>query len=306
MAERWYDPALPAGNGLVTGRTYPVDQQGQAPPEFGRRPNRFGILRLDLSKPRQAEQTEIGGTVLWAITGSDVDAEVDISFQEEFAPQVPFRPGQSIAGIPFSRIYVTNAQQLNTLGQGKTITFLYVVEDFPQFRIANQALLSQQVQVINPPGAPLPVSEVPGLVTNQGEGGMQGVKIQGSLGTHVPQVQVRANTVDCLIESWRVMSDIQQEIQLRRNTLIIVGGFTAFPNKNPDFANLNAQAGIGTGAVLAGTVLVNMRIEPGVWYELITTHPLRCRNSPIAAYTVHGVIGGVSTLWSTIEIKEPA
>lgn len=123
-----------------TGQVFPVAFEGQARDEFGTRSNRIGIIRLNLDEARESQELNIGGTMLWAIRASSNGAECTVQFQDYTSARVPYSVNQSIRGLRYSQLYISNNVQA-----GEWIEFLYAVESEGQLQIENPA---QQVAVV--------------------------------------------------------------------------------------------------------------------------------------------------------------
>lgn len=124
---------------------FPTSFEGQSPDEFGRRANRVGLFTVNLETARESQEFSVGGTMLWAITASSVNAEVAIQFQEQTSGLVPYGRGQSIRGVRFSRLYITNTPQ-----PGESITFFYAVEEDGRIEVENPQVDSGEVGVVDP------------------------------------------------------------------------------------------------------------------------------------------------------------
>ena len=130
---------------MAIGVGNPIDQQQQlvthvpqsisVPPDkkgYGvKQPRSFSI---DLTSARNAEPVEIEGTLLnfvKAVSGGalTVDAQVDVAFNESSQDDIPFIPGFGVSGVPFDKVYITNAAQ-----SGVTAYFLYA-SDEPEDRV---------------------------------------------------------------------------------------------------------------------------------------------------------------------------
>lgn len=117
------------------GQIYPVNFEGNAPPEFGIGANVIKTKYYDLTNARDLARDEIGGTALWCVTASSLTAYIDVYFNDQQRDPVRFRLGMFIRGTAFSRIYTSHAAQA-----GEYLTLLHVREEIvTKFEIANPA-----------------------------------------------------------------------------------------------------------------------------------------------------------------------
>lgn len=121
---------------------YPVANEGQSPDEFGRDAPRVGLLTIPLDNARTLEEYTIGGTMLWAIDASTINARCTVQFQDYTSAAVPYGKGQSIRGLRYSRIYISNSAQA-----GEFITFFYAVESGQRLQIDNPLQASDSAQI---------------------------------------------------------------------------------------------------------------------------------------------------------------
>lgn len=265
MAEQ-FDPRLPTPRGLATGRLYPRGSEGQAPPEFGIRGNRVGSFSITLGANTEALLREFGGTALWCVAGTDIDTFVNVRFQEEHASLIPFRPGMMIQGLPFSRLYFDFPQQLDASSNPKTISFIFLTEEDPVFRVTNPFALGQQVTVVGTTSVSvstaIPISTISAdnswkQRTNDGVAWYSGGTVQGTLAAHIPQHQlIVVNTPiagkTSLIRRWVVSTDVAQILELRTPPTTIFGSSVAFQNKILGGGTGQTTYVIGTAALPAG------------------------------------------------------
>ena len=125
-------------------REYLLSDEGLAPQEYGQAVNRISVVTLALDTARDDERLEIGGSFLWAVNASSIDATVSVRFQDEFYGLVPFRRGTSVRGVRFSRLYITHAAQA-----GETITLAYATEEQDNIQIENPALFGAQIDSVS-------------------------------------------------------------------------------------------------------------------------------------------------------------
>lgn len=131
-------------------RIVPSPVEGIALPsqsETIRRVASVRTLTLDLATARDKEVFRISGTSLWALDYSGAaDSEIQVFFSEDQSIGIPFGPGQSIGGIPFADILISNEAQA-----GKTLVLAYSTADIS---ISNKADIAVSV------GSPLAFDEI--------------------------------------------------------------------------------------------------------------------------------------------------
>lgn len=88
----------------------------------------YKTLTIDLSQSRWAEERTITGTYVYILESTDMNANLDIQFNEIFRSKINFTKGRGIR-CPFYRIYISNEAQA-----GKTITLAIGIES-PTFEI---------------------------------------------------------------------------------------------------------------------------------------------------------------------------
>ena len=93
----------------------------------------YTVVEFDLTAARDSELWEVPGTFIWAPTGSDAAAQIDVTLNDIINDGIPFLPGTKVSGIPFRRLYLTNEAQA-----GETIT-LMIAADLPADRIDTDA-----------------------------------------------------------------------------------------------------------------------------------------------------------------------
>lgn len=131
------------GNSVGRGYPYGIEQDNRNPgfdinsppgpaPEniSGISKKKYRVITLDLTNARDRAQFDVDGTLIQAVKGydnslsaPDANVEIAIRFNEIAADAVPFFPGQAIGGLPFNKIFVTNAAQTD-----KEITLLFIVD----------------------------------------------------------------------------------------------------------------------------------------------------------------------------------
>jgi len=132
----------------MPGRFYPVAFEGQAPPEFGLRANIVRVVTIPLDTALDNKRFEIGGNFLWAINGSDLAANIEISFEDTHGDKLPFKKGSAFGGVPFSRLFISAEAQA-----GKSLTLLIGVDESLQgFRFENAISDFTSVSIAKPDG----------------------------------------------------------------------------------------------------------------------------------------------------------
>lgn len=127
----------------MPGRLFPKPFEGQAPQEFGIGANVLKIRTFDLTVARNLEQIEIGGSCIWAVAATSLNAVIDFRVNDQLRDPLPFQQGMFVGGIPFSRVYASHAAQ-----PGETITVFFAVEeDIAQIRIVNPSLAFNEVNL---------------------------------------------------------------------------------------------------------------------------------------------------------------
>lgn len=122
---------------------FPKSHEGQAPREFGIDANILKTRTFTLTVARVLEEINIGGSCIWAIAASSLQANVDIYINDQLRDPVTFRQGMFIRGIPYSRVYVSHAAQA-----GATITVFFAVEkDVNNIQIVNPSLAYNEINL---------------------------------------------------------------------------------------------------------------------------------------------------------------
>lgn len=123
---------------------YPNDIPQTAAELFGVDASTIGVLELPLDDKRENHEIQIGGTVLWAVDASSKTVKVNVGFNRQSADKVPVKEGTMMAGLRYSKIYVSNAAQA-----GGSITLVYLTENVDgQFRVLNPADQFNNVNLI--------------------------------------------------------------------------------------------------------------------------------------------------------------
>lgn len=124
-------------------RIFPRPVRGEAPPEFGLDANAVKTKPINLTTARiTPERIEMGGSILWAVAATSLQALVNVYFNDQMRDPVPFQSGMFVRGVEFPRIYITNAAQ-----PGQTITLLYAVEGLRNIQVENPAASYAQVDL---------------------------------------------------------------------------------------------------------------------------------------------------------------
>lgn len=123
-------------------RIYPQSHEGVAIPEYGIDTNCLKSKLFDLSVARNLVEIPIGGNVLWSMEATSRTAYLDVYLNDQLRDPIRYRLGLFIRGVPFSRIFVTNAAQA-----GETITLFYAVEEIGKIEIENPSLRFTEIDV---------------------------------------------------------------------------------------------------------------------------------------------------------------
>lgn len=90
----------------------------------------YSCLTLELDSARDDFQLDIVGTLIYIVRGLTVSTEtldanvnIEIKYNDPKNDPVPFVPGQSIGGMPFDRLYISNTAQAD-----KSITLLIITD----------------------------------------------------------------------------------------------------------------------------------------------------------------------------------
>ncbi len=130
----------------TAGALMPLPSQGERlVPSIGQGAGRIGVVRVDLTNARTLEEFIMTGNFVWAIRASAQNAAMDVRFNSQRDPDIPFAAGLSIAGLPFDRLYISNAAQA-----GQSIDLLYAVERAGGFNITNRSTTIQSVALTKP------------------------------------------------------------------------------------------------------------------------------------------------------------
>jgi len=125
----------------MPGEVFPVAIPRNAPPEIGEGAADLRIQTIKLDDARDSVELKIKGNFIWAVTASDIQANVDVRFNDQSGDAFPVKRGASIGGLPFRRLYITNEAQA-----GKTITIMTVLErPRGEFRVTNPDISFNEV-----------------------------------------------------------------------------------------------------------------------------------------------------------------
>jgi hypothetical protein len=114
------------------GRHVPVSYTGEARKEYGEDAPRIGVKTIALDNTTTDKEYEMGGNIIWVPDASDLDAKIEIKYQEQTNDPIPIQHGSFIGGPPFSRLFISWEAQAS-----KTITLLYTRGPKQPFRIEN-------------------------------------------------------------------------------------------------------------------------------------------------------------------------
>lgn len=101
---------------MALGRVFSLDEIKKE------RPKLYHVQEFDLSTARRREEFTFAGNNCRVIDASDLDAKIEIIFNELFYDAIPMRLGRLVE-MPFYRMYVTHAAQT-----GKTLTIAVAME----------------------------------------------------------------------------------------------------------------------------------------------------------------------------------
>lgn len=93
----------------------------------------YSCIVIDLTGVRANEELQLAGTMIWAVASSVATALLDIRLSDVFNDPIPFQAGTMLSGIPFTKLYLSNAAQV-----GDTIT-VFISADQPGDRIGVDA-----------------------------------------------------------------------------------------------------------------------------------------------------------------------
>ncbi|MBA7603110.1 hypothetical protein ES703_10214 [subsurface metagenome] len=91
----------------------------------------YNTITIDLATARTNEEMVFTGNYIYALEATDVDANVDVRFNELFRAAINVKEGRGIR-VPFYRLYISNAAQA-----GKSVTLAIGIEasDFEVFDV---------------------------------------------------------------------------------------------------------------------------------------------------------------------------
>jgi len=107
----------------------------------------YNTITVDLATARTNEEMVFTGTYIYALEATDVDANVDIRFNELFRANINIKKGRGVR-VPFYRFYITNAAQ-----GGKSITLAIGIEasDFEVYDVGKALGITGNVNVVPVP-----------------------------------------------------------------------------------------------------------------------------------------------------------
>jgi len=111
-------------------------------PEFGNTQNIVRTRTIPLDTALEDEPIEIVGSVLYCVEATTKNATAKVKFNERVGDGFLFKEGSFIAGIGFSRLFITASAQA-----GESITLMYAVET-DEIRIINPAEQQNDVDLI--------------------------------------------------------------------------------------------------------------------------------------------------------------
>ena len=103
----------------------------------------YNTITVDLATARANEEMVFTGNYIYALEGTDVDANLDIRFNELFRAAITIKKGRGVR-VPFYRFYLTNAAQA-----GKTLVLAIGIEaaDFEVFDVGKALEITGGVRV---------------------------------------------------------------------------------------------------------------------------------------------------------------
>ena len=123
----------------------PIPPPRDAARRFGEEAHQFFTVTLDLANARTEAELKITGTILWALSASDLDASVTVKFNTQAAEGIIFQRGLSIRGMRYDRLFVTN-----TVQAGKTLTLFYGREHAEGIQVDNALIGFQNIKIDQP------------------------------------------------------------------------------------------------------------------------------------------------------------
>ena len=103
----------------------------------------YNSIKIDLATARTNKEMVFTGNYIYALEATDVDANLDIRFNELFRAAINIKKGRGVR-IPFFRFYLTNIAQA-----GKTLTLAIGIEasDFEVFDVGKALGITGTVDV---------------------------------------------------------------------------------------------------------------------------------------------------------------
>lgn len=74
------------------------------------------VLKLDLSIVRANVAFELSGNVLWYQRSTNISDLISVRYGSQDADAVEWQPGNALGGIPFDRLFITNAAIAGAFG----------------------------------------------------------------------------------------------------------------------------------------------------------------------------------------------
>jgi hypothetical protein len=104
----------------------------------------YNAITIDLATARTNEEMVFTGNYIYALEATDVDAALNIRFNELFRAAINVKKGRGVR-VPFYRLYITNTAQA-----GKTLTLAIGIEasDFEIFDVGKALGITGNVNVI--------------------------------------------------------------------------------------------------------------------------------------------------------------
>lgn len=128
------------------GPNFPADTSPGAAPLFGNDAASIRVFTVPLDNAREGEKINLGaGTFIWAISATSKTAELSIQFNDQQSALVPFKQGQALGGLEFTRSYITNTSQ-----PGESITFFTIRETRRRIDTVNPSVDTAVVRLEQP------------------------------------------------------------------------------------------------------------------------------------------------------------
>jgi len=192
----------------------------------------YHTITVDLNTARSNEERTFTGNYIYALEATDVDANLDIRFNETFRAAINIKEGRGIR-VPFYRLYITNAAQA-----GKNITLAIGIEasDFEIFDIGKALGITGQVHVIN--DELVQVQGYPRILSSTWD--TEGIKTTPTIGLLMADTgQLTAGKYDFQVWTYTNQGAISFEITIQHRNAV-------------NGADINSFRSLGVTAQIAG------------------------------------------------------